>query len=75
MTPLLVPWLTVLEFDGWRWDEQLAASVLVAALAAIAWAFAYTTAEGALPLQRHLLRRGADALAVVAAYLVVRIWT
>lgn len=36
--------------------------------------FAYTSAEGALPLQRTLMRRGADLGAALAVYAIVRLW-
>jgi len=40
--------LKVLALDGWRWDEKLALSAALMAIGALAWAFAYTSAEGAL---------------------------
>ena len=66
--------LVILSFERLRWDEQLALSAVVVAFAALAWAFAYTAAEGALRPQRVAFRRAADVLVVVALYFVGRIW-
>ena len=70
----VMPLLAALSVDGWRWDERLAASLGVAALGALAWAFAYTAAEGALRRQRLAFRRAGEVLALVALYAAARIW-
>ena len=56
-------------------DEKIALALFVVALAGIIHGFAYTAAEGAAVLQRAILRRSADAMAVVAAYVVLRVWS
>ena len=66
--------LTVLALDGWRWDEKLALSAALMAIGALAWAFAYTSAEGALRAQRFAFRRAGEVLVLVAAYSVVQVW-
>ncbi len=66
--------LAALSFDGWRWDERLAVSALALALGGLAWAFAYTAAEGALRPQRFAFRRAGEVLVAVAVYLAVRVW-
>ncbi len=47
----------------------------IVAGAAVLHSFVYTTAEGALPLQRRLMRRGADLGAALAVYAIIRLWT
>jgi hypothetical protein len=44
------------------------------ALVGLVHAFNYTAAEGALPSQRWVFRRASDAVALLAVYLVIRLW-
>jgi len=60
--------------ENLRLDEKLVLSLALIAVVTLVHAFSYTTAEGALPAQRLLFRRGADLLALVAAYVVLRLW-
>ena len=66
---VLASWLPSLEGD-----QRIALALLVAALAAAAWATTWTTAEGALPLQRRTLRVAGTVVLAVAVYAVVRLW-
>jgi hypothetical protein len=56
-------------------DEKIVLSLFAVALAGIIHGFAYTTAESAAVAQRLILRRSADAIVVVAAYVVLRTWS
>jgi hypothetical protein len=67
-------WLAALSLDGWRWDEKAFVSGLLLALGALAWAFAFTAAEGALRSQRWAFRASGTVLAAVAIYAATRIW-
>jgi hypothetical protein len=67
--------ITALSFDGWRWDERLAVSVLLVGVGLLAWAFTFTAAEGALRPQRVAFRAAGSLLALAAAYGVLRAWT
>lgn len=69
-----LPMLALLSFGRLRWDEQLAFSALVAAFAALVWAFAYTTSEGALRPQRLAFQRSGDLVVIVGLYVLARIW-
>ena len=56
-------------------EHDAAFTAGIVAAAAFGHAFAYTSAEGALPLQRTLMRRSADLGVALAVYAVVRLWT
>jgi hypothetical protein len=73
MTSSLLATVLALSLPELRWDERIAAAVLALALAGVTWAFAYTTAEGALRTQRLVLQRCADAVVLVALYAAARI--
>jgi hypothetical protein len=60
--------------DGWRWDEKLMLSATALAAGGLLWAFAYTTAEGALRPQRFAFRRAGEALLLAAIYAAARVW-
>jgi hypothetical protein len=55
-------------------DQRVALALVIASLAAALWATTWTTAEGALPLQRRVLRVAGSVVLAVAAYAVVRLW-
>jgi hypothetical protein len=60
--------------DGWRWDEKVMLCGAVLSAGALAWAFAYTAAEGALRPQRFAFRRAGEALVLIALYAAARVW-
>ena len=53
------------------WDQAVIALAVIG-LCAVVHGIAYTSAEGALRVQRQLLRRGADVVAVAGAVAIVR---
>lgn len=55
-------------------DEQIILTLLAAAIACWVHAANYTAAESAHPTMRWAFRRSADTLAVVAFYVVLRVW-
>ena len=67
-------WLAAVSFDDWRWDEKLAVTVFVLALAFLGWAFSFTAAEGALRPQRMAFRASGLLLVAAGIYAVARIW-
>jgi len=69
-----VPVLLTLLDNDLRLDEKLAASLLALTVAALVHAFSYTAAEGAHPSKRWIFRRAADAVGVLALYLLLRLW-
>lgn len=57
-----------------RWDERLAVSLLLLAIAGWLHAVNYTAAESAHPSKRWLFRRTADAFGILALYVLARLW-
>lgn len=70
--PLL--FLAISLVDGWRWDEKLILTVAAIGTAGLTWAFAETSAEGALRPQRLAFRWSGRTLGVVFLFVAARIW-
>ncbi len=64
--------MTLAFLEHARGVDQLVVAIAIAGLVAVVHGAAYNAAEGALRVQRQLLRRGADAVGVAGVVAIVQ---